>query len=242
MYGWRARLGVLVPSGIVAIEPEFALVVPAGVACHYHRFKFTGGGKTGDVLADLEQAGDHIAAAAALITDVRPAAVAMAGTGVSFIGGYGYDLALIEKMRARNGHLPTTTTSTAVIAALKSMGIRKVSLALPYIEEVARAAAGFVADNGIEVVKSRWLGKTGWAIAEIPDEETMALAEDVDTPESDAVFISCTDLHTLAFIEELENRLGKPVVSSNQATIWQLLRLAGIDDRITGYGRLLAEY
>ncbi len=242
MYGWRARLGVLVPSGIVAIEPEFARVVPEGVSCHYHRFKFTGGGQTGDVLADLEQAGDHIADAAELIADVRPAAVAMTGTGVSFIGGYGYDLKLIERMRARNGNLPTTTTSTAVIAAMKAMGIKKVSLALPYIEAVAKAAAGFVGDNGVEVVKSRWLGKAGWEIAEIPDDVTIALAAEVDAPESDAVFISCTDLHTFAFIDRLEQRLGKPVISSNQATIWQLLRLAGISDRITGYGRLLAEY
>ena len=56
MYGWRARLGVLVPSGIIAMEPEFALVTPEGVSCHYHRFKFQGGGRNEEILEDLKKA------------------------------------------------------------------------------------------------------------------------------------------------------------------------------------------
>lgn len=242
MYGWRARIGVLVPSGIITIEPEFNMVVPEGVTCHYHRFRFLGGGENKAVLQDLTAAVEYIAEASELITHVHPAAVVMTGTGVSFIGGYGYDQMLIKKMRERNGNLPTTTTSTSVIAALQRLGIKKVSIAMPYIEEVAQAAVKFVEDNGIKVVKAKWLNKSGFDISMISGEELYRLAGEVDSPESEALFISCTALHTFEVIEKLECNLGKPVITSNQATIWNVLRLAGIDDKIDGYGQLLSQY
>ena len=91
MYGWRARLGILVPSGIIAVEPEFGLMTPRGVSCHYHRFNFTGGGNEEEVVRRLRKAEEFIADASEMITHVRPAVVVMAGTGVSFIDGYGYD-------------------------------------------------------------------------------------------------------------------------------------------------------
>jgi maleate isomerase len=242
MYGWRARLGVLVPSGIIAIEPEFILVTPEGVSCHYHRFTFPGGGETEEVLNDLKRAGEYIAEASELITHVHPSVVAMTGTGVSFIGGYGYDQMLIEKMRERNGNLPTTTTSTSVIDAFHRLGIRKVSIAMPYIEEVSKAAVKFVEDNGIQVLNAKWLNKRGFEIPMISQETVYHLAREVDKPESEALFISCTSLHTFELIEKLEYDLKKPVITSNQATIWNMLRLAGINDKIDGYGQLLSRY
>src|SRR4030042_6178821 len=140
MYGWRARLGILVPAGIIALEPEFRLMTPEGVSCHYHRFTFTGGDSNEEVVKRLKKAEEFISDASEIITHVRPAVVAMAGTGVSFIGGYGYDQMLIKKMKERNGHLPTTTTSTSVIEALHKFGIKKVSVATPCLEEVSRVA------------------------------------------------------------------------------------------------------
>lgn len=242
MYGWRARLGILVPSGIIATEPEFGMVTPEGVSCHYHRFKFQGGGRNEDILKDLKTAADYIAEASELISDVHPSVVAMTGTGVSFIGGYRYDQMLIEKMREVNGNLPTTTTSTSVIDAFHKLGIEKVSIAMPYIEEVSRAAVKFVEDNGIQVLNAKWLNKSGFDIPVISKETLFHLAMEVDKPESEALFISCTNLHTFELIEELESNLKKPVITSNQATIWNMLRLAGIKDKIVGYGQLLSNY
>ena len=242
MYGWRARLGILVPSGIIAIEPEFALVIPEGVSCHYHRFKFLGGGENEEILKDLKKAAEYIAEASELITDVRPSVVAMTGTGVSFIGGYRYDRMLIEKMREINGNLPTTTTSTSVIDAFHRLGIRKVSIAMPYIEEVSKAAVKFVEDNGIQVLNAKWLNKSGFDIPMISKKTIFHLAREVAKLESEALFISCTNLHTFELIEELEHDLKKPVITSNQATIWNMLRLAGINDKINGYGQILSRY
>jgi maleate isomerase len=238
MYGWRARLGILVPSGIIAIEPEFRLMTPEGVSCHYHRFTFRGGKNNEEVVTGLRRAEELIAEASEIITHVRPAVVAMAGTGVSFIGGYGYDQMLIRKMKERNGDLPTTTTSTSVIEAFRKLGIKKVSMAMPYVEPVAKAAVSFVQDNGVKVLNAKWLNKGGMDIAEVSDETLYHLAREVDVPESDALFISCVDLHTIQIIEKLETDLQKPVITSNQATLWHMLRLANINDKIKGYGQL----
>jgi maleate isomerase len=234
MYGWRARLGVLVPSGILATEPEFGEMTPEGVSCHYHRIAFQGGGI--DVLKKVEEGLEE---ATRIIMHVRPAAMAMTGTGVSFAGGYGYDQKMIEKMKKLNGNLPTTTTSSSAIDALSKLGVKKISMAMPYIEEVALAAAKFVEDSGIVVVKKKWLSEHP---AYISPNKIYALAREVDTPEIEAIFLPCTSWHTIGVIEKLEGDLQKPVISSNQVTIWNLLRLANISDKIQGYGQLLSKY
>ena len=242
MYGWRARLGILVPSGIVAVEPEFGLMSPEGVSCHYHRFTFTGGGSNEEVIRGLKKVEEFIADASEVISHVLPSVVAMTGTGCSFIGGWGYDQILIKKIQERTGNLPTTTTSTSVIDAFKKMGITKVSIAMPYIEEVSRAAVKFMEDGGIKVLKAKWLNKTGFDIAEVSKETLYNLCREVNRPESEAIFISCVNLHTIEIIEKLEHDLEKPVITSNQATMWNLLRLANINDKIEGYGQLLSKY
>jgi len=109
MYGWRARLGVLVPSGNIVTEPEFDMAVPEGVSCHFHRYKFGGDIRDDDGLKGVFQAGEYIVEASRLMADVRPNVIAMTGTGTSFIGGYRYDLELIAKMRAVNADIPATT-------------------------------------------------------------------------------------------------------------------------------------
>jgi len=243
MYGWRARLGILVPSGIIAIEPEFNLMSPTGVSCHYHRFHFTDRGHRDDEQVKyLKMAEEFIGDAAELITHVDPSVIVMCGTGVSFIGGFGYDQMLIKKMKERNGNLPTTTTSTSVINAFRKLGIKKVSVAMPYLEELSQITVKFVEDSGIQVLGAKWLNKTGLDVAAVSQETLYHLAREVDTPESEAVFISCVNLHTIEIIEQLEYDLRKPVITSNQATMWNILRMAGVNDSFAGYGQLLSQY
>ena len=238
MYGWRTRLGIITPSSNVVIEPEFELVRPEGVSCHYHKFSFTGGGV--EALKNLEKL---VPDAAELISHARPAAVAMVCTGGSFAGGYGYDKKLIQMMKERNGNLPTTTTSTSMIDAFNRLGIRKISMAVPYLEEVAVVEKKFIEDHGIQVLNMKWLNlQDALEIASVRKETIYSLAKEVDEPEAEAVFISCVALHTMEVIEALEHDLNKPVISSNQATIWNLLRMANVNEKIEGYGQLLSKY
>ncbi len=235
MYGWRARLGVLVPSAIVVTEPEFNLMTPNGVSVHYHRTAFRGGG-----LKDLEKAETGILDAIEPLMHIQPSALALSGTALSFVGGPESDKNLIKEIKKKYGDIPTTTTSTAVIEALNQFGAKKVVIATPYMEEVARAAAKFVESSGIEVLDFNWRNiKTTLETSDIPLAELPELVEEVEVSESDLILISCTALHTVEAIESLEMKFKKPVVTSNQATMWHLLRLAKVNDKIEGYGQLL---
>ncbi len=238
MYGWRARLGIITPSSNIVTEPEYVLMAPDGVSCHYQKFEFTGGG-----VAALKNLENLVPDATALISHARPAAVAMCCTGGSFAGGYGYDKLLIQKMESRSGGAPATTSSTAMIEAFKTLGVKKVALAVPYLQEVAMAEKKFVEEHGIEVVDIKWLGlQDSIEIAAISPETVYDLARQADKPEAEAVFLSCIAMHTVEIIDVLETDIQKPVVSSNQATMWHLLRLARVEEKIEGFGQLLSIY
>jgi maleate cis-trans isomerase len=242
MYGWRARLGILVPSGIIATEPDCMRLAPEGVSCHFHRVVFTGGNDGKDCIENLKNVGDQVVEATRVICDCHPAVICLSGTGVSFVGGYGYDQMIIQKMKLASQNLPCTTTTTSVIEALKVLGVKKVSIAMPYREEPSRIAGKFVEDSGFQVLDMKWLGRDRFDIPETSEETIYHLAREVDKPESEAIFISCTNLHNLDIIELLESDLGKPVVTSNQATMWNMLRMAKINDQFTGFGRLFSQH
>ena len=242
MHGWRAKLGLLIPSGNVAIEVDIGKIIPKGVSNHCHRFKFAGGKSNEDVVDNLRKAENKIEEAAEMLMDVDPAVIAMTGTGVSFIGGYGYDQMLIKKMQTSCGTTPITTTTTAVANGLLALGVKKISIAMPYVEPVANTIAKFMEDSGYKVKNYKWLGRTHWEIARTTKEQIYDLVKSVDTPETEAIFVSCVNLHVAEIINELETDLQKPVITSNQATAWECLRLAGIKDSIKGWGVLLENY
>lgn len=242
MYGWRARLGILVPSGIVATEPDCMTLCPEGVSCHFHRIAFSGGDTGKECVENLSKVGKSVAEATKMICDARPSVVALSGTGVSFVGGFGYDQIIIQSIKDASGGLPATTTSSSVIDALRVLDVHKISIAMPYPEEVSRIAGKFVEDSGIQVLDMKWLGLSRFNIAQVSEETLYRMAKEVDKPESEAIFISCTNLHTLGIIESLENDLGKPVVTSNQALMWNMLRLAKIKDQFDGFGQIFSEY
>jgi len=247
MYGWRAKLGVIIPSVDVVTEPEFSKMTPEGVTCHYQRFSFRGGRaglapgevvEPSAVIEELKGVGELVPEAAEMISHIKPSSVAMCCTGGSFVHGCGHDKVLIQRMKDRNGGLPTTTASTAAVDALNKLGVRKVSLATPYPEELARIQEKFVEDSGIKVLHTTWISKRDTVASEISYETVYKLAEESNEPESEAIFISCVNLHTIELIDKIEADMKKPVITSNQATMWRLLRLANISDEVKGYGQL----
>ena len=101
----------------------------------------------------------------------------------------------------------------------------------------------FIEDHGIKVTDIRWLDvPDALEVAAISMETLYHLAKDVDKEESHAILLSCIAVHTVEIIEALEQDLKKPVVSSNQVTLWKLLRMAGVHEKLEGFGRLLAEH
>jgi maleate isomerase len=175
--------------------------------------------------------------AARTFAHVDVGCVAYACTGASFSRGVGYDAELIERI-SRVAGSPATTTTTALVAALRELGIHKLAVAAPYGDDVCARMRRFMTDSGFEVVRLENLGLVTLEIGRVTPEEVYALGRRAMVSEADGLLIACTALRTIEVLGALEQDLGKPVVSANQATIWHALRIAGLEARVDGVGSL----
>jgi arylmalonate decarboxylase len=158
-------------------------------------------------------------------------------------GTFMCDRVALNHEMAKNAGCPATTASDAVIAALRALGVRRVALATPYLDFVNEQERAFLQREGIEVVSMLGLGlgrtqAERRAMNRIPHEAVYNMARSADHPEADAVFLSCAALAGIHLIPQMEAEFGKPVITSNQATFWQVLRMLKLKLSITGYGSL----
>jgi arylmalonate decarboxylase len=134
-----------------------------------------------------------------------------------------------------------------VIAALRTLGVKRIAMGTPYVDFVNQGELKFLAEEGFEVVAwhGMGLGETQAerrGINRVPPQSVFRLARLIDRPEAEAIFLSCTALPTIEMIATLEEELGKPVVTSNQATFWNVLRTLKLNARIQGFGQLLEKF
>ena len=176
--------------------------------------------------------------AAQLLATAGVNVIAYACTSGSLVGGVGWDQQLISRIEKATA-IPATTTATAVIRACEELGVSKVAVATPYREEINQAEEEFLEAHGIKVVNIKGLTLHGENLRSTPTETAYNLACEVDTPEADAVFISCTGFKSITVIEQLEAKLQKYVFSSNTATMWDVVKKLGLGEPIKGYGQLL---
>ena len=139
---------------------------------------------------------------------------------------------------------PCSNPLSAVMAALNAHGAKRVALLTPYTADVTRPMAERLSEAGFTVATmGSFLEANDHVVSRIaPDsiiDGVRRITADVDV---DAAFISCTSLRTVDVIDKLEAELGIPVVSSNQALIWHLLRMAGVDERAEGFGSLFRDH
>ncbi len=128
---------------------------------------------------------------------------------------------------ARAAGMPASSTSFAFVHAAKEIGVRRVSVGATYPEDVARLFADFLGAAGIEVADVVSSGiVTAAEVGTWTEKEVLALARAADRPDAEAVLLPDTALHTAAHLPALEQELGKPVLTANQVTIWECLRLA----------------
>jgi maleate cis-trans isomerase len=240
-YGYRAKIGVIVPPTNTVNEAEWARVVPAGVTIHAQRMA-------------LHEDTSSPAGKQRLYEDIRVAAGELAKAGLDVIA-YGCTAgsmvtpieALTDFMRAATG-IPAVATAPALVHAARAFGMKRVALATPYHDALNEHEVHFLADCGIETlgVKGLGIGAGGRHeyvnIARTPAEVVYAHCASADVPGADGLIVSCTDFATLEALPKLERALGKPVISSNLATLWLALRTAGVDDRIAGFGALLEKH
>ncbi|MGE5485485.1 MAG: aspartate/glutamate racemase family protein [Ignavibacteriales bacterium] len=235
MIGWRAKLGFILPSINTVVEPEMAKMAPPGVSAHFARAR-----SENDTEEELVRMAEESPKAARELADAEVDIIAFACTGASFLKGPGYDEKIEGIIRNEVG-IPAVTTSTAVIEALKHKGMRRIVLASPYEDWLNQREAVFFKAHGIEILDMKGLGITDVHIADVPPERVYKLARGLVRPDMDGVFVSCTDFRTAEILEVLESDVGKPVVSSNQATLWAMLKRLNIKTPIEGFGSLLRE-
>ncbi|NCB62992.1 MAG: maleate cis-trans isomerase [Clostridia bacterium] len=232
-YGWRGKVGLVLPQTGSAPEHEYHKYLPDGVTIITTRILFEKVDPQG-----LEEMSRRVMEGAALIGTAGLDIVVFPCTTGSLIKGYGYDRQLIEEIKRASGVKKAMTTTTAVVRALKAVGAKKIIVTTPYSTEVDAIEKKFLEDSGFEVLAIRGLGYTDpLCMPRVTPDQMYRLTKETDLPEADAVFVSCTGLGIIDSIPMLEQDLGKSVITSNQATWWATLRELGIRDDLK-LGRL----
>jgi maleate isomerase len=135
--------------------------------------------------------------------------------------------------------VPVVTPSAAARLAFTALGVNRISVLTPYLIETSEPMANYFCQHGMTIEKFECLGlEDDRTMARVSRDTIIEAVCQIDTPDTEALFVSCTGLPAVAAIAEIETRTGKPVVTSNQASSWAMMRLAGIDHKPEGYGRL----
>ncbi len=237
--GWRARIGIVVPSVNTVMEPWAQRTVPEGISLHFARM-FIPDRLARETLIEMDR--NEGMAGIRQLASARPHVIAYGCTASSIVQGVAYDRHLrLEIEEACK--TPATTAAHAILQAVRAFGARKVAVVSPYTDEVAAAEHKFFSEAGLEVLGEAHLGVSdGFLLAEPEPAALFQLGMKGWSAGADALIISCLNTRSHTVIAALEQAIGKPVITSTQATLWHALRLAGVKDAITGYGRLLQEH
>lgn len=234
MYGWRGRIGLVVPSSNTTMEAEFWRYVPYGVSVHVTRVALKR-----VTVEELRVMAEKAEEAAELLATAGVDVIVYGCTTGSLLEGVEWEKSLVKRMESRAG-MPVITTARAVVEALRTLSAKDIVVVTPYIDELNEREKRFLEEAGFRVIRIVGMGIVdNREIGSVPPGKVYRMAKKVFVPEADALFISCTNLQTLPIIDTLEQDLGKPVVSSNSATLWAALRRIGIYEKLSCCGRLL---
>jgi maleate cis-trans isomerase len=148
-------------------------------------------------------------------------------------------------MRKVSRDIPVSTASQAIVGALQSLGVKKVSVGSPYTEDINQRLKLFLQGHAIQVMDIRGMFDPHEPISDFDFQSSdfgavEKFVRTLDRPDADGILISCTGMPIVSFVDRLERELRKPIVSSNMAIMWDALHLAGVNPDAKGFGRLLA--
>jgi maleate cis-trans isomerase len=227
------HFGVLIPSTNTTVEIECRLL-PATYQAHVGRLTSSGGSFS-------PSRDEDIAYQAQLLGTARVEMVILAQTSASLFAD-DYDDVVTKTMSAGAG-VPAITSAQAVGRAARALGARRIAIVSPYSEAVnARAARYFRTKHGLDTVALEGFGATdAYAIGKLgPDNAREAFAR-IDRPEIEVFVVPGGNFPTMPSIAAWEREFEKPVVTTNQASMWAMLRAFNGADRLPAFGRLLAE-
>ncbi len=233
----QLRIGLLLPSSNTTQETEFNRIMPDGVTLHVARLplRTVEPSSTARIVEDIETESQKLA-------DADVDAIVLAATAPSSRNGLGYDQELIRRIETASGR-KATTASTALIQALTAFDVQRLVIGAPWGEGVNVTTAAFIEANGFSVLAHRALGHVSNLEIGLLDQQTaydMGVA--IDQPQAQAVMLACGNWLTMGIVDRLETAIGKPVLSTNQVSLWAVLRLAGYRKPVPGWGQLLRDY
>jgi maleate isomerase len=233
--GARARIGLLVLESDQTMEWEMRQMADLPGVALYHARLANEAEVTPETLVQMEL---EVPKAAALLPEyLGLKAIGYGCTSGSTIIG---EQRVSELIQMNNPTVPTSNPLTAAKAALKRLGIKRLGLVTPYRPDVTELMQARFEEAGI-VIQSvgSFYQQDDRVVGRITSDAILEAALTIGQNDLvDGVFISCTSLRAAGIIEQAEAALGKPVTASNHALAWHLLRLAGIRDEVTGFGRL----
>ncbi len=228
------RLGLIVPSSNTTMETEYRRVLPKNITVHTGRMRLRE--VTVEALTEMERSAEE---EAVKLADAKVDVIGYGCTSGSLVKGIEHDKELVSRIERVTG-IRAVATARAVVEALRALEASRVAVVTPYIEEINLLEKKFLEANGLEVVDIRSLSIVdNTRIGQVAGREVIRLVRGLKHERASNIFISCTNLPTFPIIEKLEHELHKPIVSSNTATLWSMLRKCGMPTEIHGLGRLL---
>lgn len=242
--GWRAKIGLVLPATNTVNQPDFESMRPEGVTCHAARIAIPNMklASDDDFAALIRLSQEALLRAVDRLMACEPDILVVGMSSLLVWDGREASERRREELARRTG-LPIAGGSFAMVEALARFGARRVAALSPYFPIADAQTRRFLEEHGVEVARFEGLCcPSPVQIAQVPHAETERKLAALDGPDVDAILQIGTNLSALRVAATLEPRLGKPVLAINAAAFWQALRLRGIEDRLSGFGRLLAEF
>ena len=227
-----ASIGLIIPSSNRLTEPQFNAYAPPGVGVHVTRLRMTG--KFRKPLSELKR---PLVEAAEALSDVKPGMIVFHCTANSMESGLAHEKAIIEIIEQASG-CPTITTAQAITQAFDRFGIKKLVLISPYVKATNQLEVNYLTETGYTVLHELGLGLETHAYSTVTPQEWKNIVKENTRTDADGYFLSCTNTRMIEAVEDLENDLDKPVINSNQATLWACLKKLGVVHTDKKLGRL----
>lgn len=230
------HFGVLIPSTNTTVEIEYSRLLPPAYQAHFARVLSSAPGSPFSPPRD-----DDVDYQAKLLGTAKVALVMLIQTSASLFAD-DYDEVVTRRVGAACG-ASALTSAQAVGRALRALGTKRVALVSPYSEPVnARARHYFEAKYGLLIVALEGFAATdSYAIGQLSPENARDAFARIDRPDIEAFVVPGGNFPTMASIAGWEEEFGKPVVTTNQAAVWAMVRRLNPGDQIPGLGRLLDE-
>ena len=212
----RAKVGLIIPSVNTYSEPQFNHFAPEGLGIHIARARVAGQYKR-----PLPEMKPDIAAAAQLLADCHPDVIVFHCTDSSMTQGPQGEGKILDIVTEATG-IGAMATSRLVLEALQTLGMKKVVLLTPYKSN--KAVIDYLTAAGVTVLRDRAMNLDAKDFGSVTPAQWTQMAKDMDGPDSDGTFLSCTNTTQIEAIADVERVTGKPCVNSNQAVLWGCLR------------------